>query len=221
MMRWSRPEVYNAVRNLSRHMKASTAVHVKAMHRVMKYCVSTPNRGWKLKPNRTWDGKKGFLFRIRGKSDSDYATCPTTRKSVSGYGVFLEGAPITVKSLMQRIIALSSVIEAETISGVACVQEMLYAMKILLSLGLLVELPMILENDNKGAVDMANNWSVGGRTKHHDVRYLWLRELKEQGLVRVIWTSGESNDADLFTKNLPGPAFCKHAVKFVEEDVGD
>ena len=124
----------------------------------MKYCVSTPNRGWKLKPNRTWDGKKGFLFRIRGKSDSDYATCPTTRKSVSGYGVFLEGAPITVKRLMQRIIALS-VTEAETISGVACVQEMLYAMKILLSFGLLVELPMILEIDNKGAVDMANNWS--------------------------------------------------------------
>ena len=54
-----------------------------------------------------------------------------------------------------------------------------------------------------------------------DVRYLWLRELKEQGLVRVIWTSGESNDADLFTKNLPGPAFRKHAVKFVGEDVGD
>jgi len=85
----------------------------------------------------------------------------------------------------------------------------------------LVELPMILEIDNKGAVDMANNWSVGGRTKHMDVRYLWLRELKEQGLVKVIWTSGESNDADLFTKNLPGPPFRKHAVKFVGEDVGD
>lgn len=220
MMRWSRPEVYNAVRDLSRHMKKSAEPHVKAMHRVMKYCVSTPNRGWRLKPKRTWDGRKGFKFRISGKSDSDYATCPDTRKSVSGFSVFLEGAPITVKSLMQRIIALS-VTEAETIAGVACVQEMIYAMKILLSLGLEVELPMILEIDNKGAVDMANNWSVGGRTKHMDVRYLWLRELKEKGIVRVNWTSGESNDADLFTKNLPGPAFNKHAVKFVGEDVGD
>ena len=125
-----------------------------------------------------------------------------------------------MKSLMQRIIALS-VTEAETISGVTCVQEMIYAMKILLSLGLLVELPMILEINNKGAVDMANNWSVGGRTKHMDVRHLWLRELKEQGIIRVIWMSGSSNDADLFTKNLPGPAFHKHAVKFVGEDVGD
>ena len=81
---------------------------------------------------------------------------------------------------------------------------------------------MILEIDNKGAVDMGNNWSVGGRTKHMDIRYLWLsRELKDQGLIRAIWTSGESNDADLFTKNLPETAFNKHAVKFVGEDVGD
>jgi len=137
-------------------MKASTAVHAKAMHQVMKYCFSTPKRGWKLKPNRTWNRKKGFLFRIQGKSDSGYATCLVTRKSLSEYGVFLEGAPITVKILMQRIIALS-VTEAETISGVACEQEMIYAIKILLSLGLLVELPMILEINNKGAVDMANN----------------------------------------------------------------
>ena len=220
MMRWSRPDVYNAVRDLSRHMKACTGIHVKAMHRVMKYCVSTPKRGWRLRPTRSWNGKKGFLFKIRGKSDSDYATCPDTRKSVSGYAVYLEDAPITLKSLMQRIIALS-VTEAETIAGVACVQEMIYAMKILLSMGLLVELPMILEMDNKGAVDMANNWSVGGRTKHMDVRYLWLRELKEQGIIRVIWTSGESNDADLFTKNLPGPVFHKHAVKFVGENADD
>jgi len=75
--------------------------------------------------------------------------------------------------------------------------------EVLLSLGLLVELPMIMEIDNKVAVDMANNWSVGGRTNHIDVRYLWLRELKMQGIARVIGTSVESNDAELFTKNLP------------------
>ena len=74
-------------------------------------------------------------------------------------------------------------------------------------MGLSVELLTILEMDNKGAVNMANNWSVGGRTKHIDVKYLWLRELKEQRIIRVVWTSAELNDADLFTKNLPAPVF--------------
>ena len=29
-----------------------------------------------------------------------------------------------------------------------------------------MELPILLENDNKGAVDLANNWSLGGQTRH-------------------------------------------------------
>lgn len=84
-------------------------------------------------------------------------------------------------------------------------------------MGLKVELPMILEVDNKGAVDLANNWSAGGRTKHMHVRFLWLRELKEQGLLKVIWLSGAENSADLFTKNLPVADFKKHRKTFVGE----
>ena len=86
-------------------------------------------------------------------------------------------------------------------------------MKILLSMGLHVELPMFFEICGHGQQMECR--------RHMDVRYLWLRELKEQGIIRVIWTSGESNDADLFTKNLPGPVFHKHAVKFVGEDADD
>jgi len=46
---------------------------------------------------------------------------------------------------------------------------MLYVRHILESMGLKVKLPMIIEMDNMGAVDLANNWSVGGRTRHVDV----------------------------------------------------
>ena len=117
MTRWSRPEIQNAVRELTRHGNESVPAQEKAMHRAMEHCMCTPNRGWLLKPKRTWDGKdKEFLFRINGISDSDFAKCPVTRRSVSGYSTFLEGAPITVKSVIQKIVALS-VKEAETIAG--------------------------------------------------------------------------------------------------------
>ena len=72
------------------------------------------------------------------------------------------------------------------------------------SIGLKVELPMILECDNKGAVDLANNWTAGGRTRHVDVHQNWLRELKEEGILRVQWIPGSENDADMHTKNLRG-----------------
>ena len=59
--------------------------HFRAMNRVMKYCADTPLRGLTLSPNTKWDGNKSFEFEVMGISDSNYATCPETRKSVSGY----------------------------------------------------------------------------------------------------------------------------------------
>jgi hypothetical protein len=46
----------------------------------------------------------------------------------------------------------------------------------------------------------------------------FLRELKEEGLIVTDWISGDSNPSDLFTKNLAGPAFEKHAARFVGLD---
>jgi hypothetical protein len=37
------------------------------------------------------------------------------------------------------------------------------------SIGLKVKKLMILKIDNKGAVDLANNWSIGGRTRHIEI----------------------------------------------------
>jgi hypothetical protein len=77
---------------------------------------------------------------------------------------------------------------------------------------------MILEVDNKGTVDLANNWSAGGRTRHVDVRQNFLRELKEDGILLVKWIPGPSNDADLHTKNLSGPDFEKHVETYTGKD---
>ena len=98
-----------------------------------------------------------------------------------------------------------------------CAQDMLFNMRILESMGLKVKKPMILEVDNKGAVNFAHNWSVGGRTRHAEVRQYFLRDLKEENVVLVKWTSGDSNSSDLFTKNLAGPLFEKQMATYCGE----
>ena len=190
MMRWSRPEILNSVRELSRFMSGASQAHLKAMLRLMKYVVCTPERGWFLNPQTKWNGKDDYEFNVSGRSDSNYATDPDTRRSVSGYSARLEGVPITAKSGMQRIVALS-VTEAELIATVQCAQDMLYIKRILNGIGLKVKTPMILECDNKGAVDLSNNWSTVGRTRHVDTREYFLRELKEANILKVIWIPGK------------------------------
>ena len=75
---------------------------------------------------------------------------------------------------MQKIVALS-VTEAKLIAGVMCVQDMLYIMRVLESVGLNVKKLMLLEMDNKGAYDLANNWSVGGRTCHIESKHFFYK----------------------------------------------
>ena len=73
---------------------------------------------------------------------------------------------------------------------------------------------MTLYMDNKGGVDVFNNWSIAGNTRAISVRLAYVRELKEAGTIQVKWLKGEGNCADLFTKNLDGATFNRHAEVF-------
>ena len=95
-----------------------------------------------------------------------------------------------------------SVTEAESGAGVTTAQDMMFTYRLLNLMGLKVELLTLLEMHNKGAVDLANNYSVGGRTRHVDVRFFYLRELKQEGLIVIKHVPGNENDADIFTKNV-------------------
>ena len=70
-------------------------------------------------------------------------------------------------------------------AGVTCMQDMMYVYNLMSLMGLQVQLPMVLEMDNQGAVDLANRWSVGGRTRHVDVRIHYIRELKELRMTQI------------------------------------
>jgi hypothetical protein len=116
----------NAVRELSRFMTVGAAdAHTKALYRVMKYCLDTPERGWKVEPNRKFDGSPEFELDRTGSSESDYAKYSDTRKSVIGNATFLNGAPVIAKSGTQRIFTLS-VTEAELLAATTNAQDMMF-----------------------------------------------------------------------------------------------
>eukprot|EP00957_Ditylum_brightwellii_P079760 6065057-Ditylum_brightwellii.AAC.1 len=83
---------------------------------------------------------------------------------------------------MQKIVALSAT-EAEIVAGVQCTQDVLYIKCTLECMGLQVELLTVLHMDNSGAVDLVNNWSAGGRTRHMETCIFFLRDLKEAGVI--------------------------------------
>ena len=102
---------------------------------------------------------------------------------------------------MMPIIALSTT-ESELFLAVLTTMDMVFAYHIMISLGLHVKLLMILCEDNTGAVGLANNCSIGGCTRHVDVKQNYLCELKEQGFLHIKHKKGTKIIADVRTKNL-------------------
>jgi hypothetical protein len=153
---------------------------------------------------------------LSSKSDSMYNQCPETRCSVSGNTTKVNGVLVITKSTMQEMMKLS-VTEAELDSAVTNIQDMLFAKQIIESMGLKFKVPMIPSVDNQGVRELVNNWSVGGRTWHVATKEMFLRELKECGLVVVKYLPGSLMCLTLLTKNLPGPLFEKHSASYVTD----
>jgi hypothetical protein len=88
-------------------------------------------------------------------------------------------------------------------------------------MGIPVKLPVIVRVDNVGAIFMAENVTMSGRTKHVDIRYHYVREFVEEGFVKIILVRTADNYADQFTKNVTGSIYDAHVKTFLskKEDI--
>jgi len=211
LLKHSRPDLSNAVRELSKVMDGATNDHMECLHRTIKYVLDTKHRCLVMAPTTT----NHLEWHLRAYCDSDYSGDRDTRHSVTGFIIYLQGTPISWKSKSQRSITLSST-EAEYVALSEVTAEIMFIKQILEFLEMKMELPIKVHVDNVGAIYLANNSTIGQRTKHIDVRYHYVREYIEDGIVTIIFVKSGDNDADIFTKNTPGELHNKHIEKFSE-----
>ena len=70
--------------------------------------------------------------------------------------------------------------------------------------------------DNTGEIFLANNSSLGQRTKHIQTRHHFVREYIEDGVLKIVYVKSEDNEADILTKNTSGAIFWKHVLGFMD-----
>ena len=207
LLKHSRPDLSNSVRELTKVMDGANAAHLKALYRAIKYVKQTQHLKLRLKPMETKD-----TWTMKAYCDSDFAGDMDNRRSISGYIVYICGCPIAWRSKGQKNVTLSST-EAEYVAISEVAQEILFISGILEFMNIKVEHPIIVNVDNIGAIYLAQNAATGNRTKHIDTRYHFVREYIEQGILKVVFVRSAENDADIFTKNLPTYPYLKHQSK--------
>jgi hypothetical protein len=127
-------------------------------------------------------------------------------KSHTGSVILFGGGPIYVNSRKQKIVTKSSW-EAEVVAASDSGTQILWVVRLLQELGL-GNAKAILYQDNQGAATcLEKGGSTAPASRHVSIRYFWLRDVIEEGLVSVEWIPTEKMVADGLTKPLQGSKF--------------
>ncbi|XP_031474726.1 uncharacterized mitochondrial protein AtMg00810-like [Nymphaea colorata] len=144
----TRPDITFAVHTLSRYMQQPSVAHYKAALRVLKYLKQSRGQGLWFPSNED--------FQLTAYCDADWGACKETRRSITGYCIFLGGSLISWKSKMQRTVSRSSA-EAEYRSMADTSCEILWLKYLLSDFQVNHPQPVDLLCDNKPAIQIAAN----------------------------------------------------------------
>ena len=89
-----------------------------------------------------------------------------------------------------------------------CSRQVVWVRNLLAELGYHIN-HIPIAGDNQGSIFIASNPVTESRSKHIDIRYHYIREVYEKGIVDLFYIEGDDNPADLFTKNLGVVKFLK------------
>ena len=224
-----RPDILFATIFLSQSSSHPAPCHFAAVKQVFKYLRSTIDQGihyWRKSPLSSLPLQPDPIIKVDshetkiptipadapyGFSDADWATNPSTRRSISGISVFLAGGPIIFKCKVQQSIALIST-EAELYAASETGKAIKYLRSVLKSLGHAMEKPTKLFVDNEATIAITGNNKATRRLRHVELRHFAIMEWIQLKDLSLHYISTQENPSDNLTKSLRPQLHNRHSA---------
>jgi Reverse transcriptase (RNA-dependent DNA polymerase) len=205
IQRGTRPDISNAVRELSRFLNCYNKEHYQSAIRVLRYLKQTFDFGLVFDGSLLRDELLIFNL-LEVYADSSFGNRELSRLSVTGYAIILAGAAIVYKSVCQRNIAISTLQAEITATSEAC-RDAEWVRMLLIELGFKPRGPIPVFCDNQAAVASIQNPVNHKGCKHIEIRNFYARELQEAGKISIKYTRTSEMIGDILTKALPEKQF--------------
>jgi len=189
----TRPDISFSTQTLSQFLQQPKKSHMDAALRVVRYLKGHPGQGL------LFGSSSNNL--ITAFCDADWASCPLTRRSVTGYAVKIGESLVSWKAKKQTTVSKSSA-EAEYRSLASTVSELVWLLGMLKEVGAEVQLPVQIYSDSKAAIQIAANPVYHERTKHIEIDCHFIRERLQQGMILINYIPTQEQPADVLTKGL-------------------
>lgn len=202
-----RPDIAYAVSEHAKVQSNPALQHWAGLKRILRYLAGTIDTGL------LYDGRKSNT--LLGFADADWAGDRDSRRSTTGWTFTYAKAAVTWCSKLQPTISLSSC-EAEYMAMGDASKEAIWLHALLCELRNLPAsaVPLVLHNDNKGAIELTKNPTSHARTKHIDIRFHFIRSLVSESKISISFIGTRKMIADILTKPLSHELFtnCRNAM---------
>ena len=144
--------------------------------------------------------------------DADWGGDRITRRSTSGFIMFLGFGPIDWGSKLQKIVA-NSTAEAEVVASNAPCKAIVWLRWLLKQLNIpntVTKHSSALFGDNQACIKIAENPVHHERTKHIAMKYFYARDLQGYGVVTHNYVNSKRNYSDMMTKAQGANLFQEH-----------
>ncbi|XP_019259751.1 PREDICTED: uncharacterized protein LOC109237816 [Nicotiana attenuata] len=198
----TRLDIAYSVQHLSQFMQEPIEPYLKATFHLLRYLRNDPTL-------RIFMSKDSDCT-VKAYCDSDWAACPDSRRSITGYLVLQGNSPISGKSKKQETISLSSA-EAEYRALRKVVRELVWLSRLFEEPSVFFSMPILVFCDSQYALHIAKNPIFHERTKYIEVDCHFVRDQLQARLVSLHHIRTDSQLADILTKALTG---IKHSATF-------
>ncbi|PRQ16639.1 putative RNA-directed DNA polymerase [Rosa chinensis] len=201
----TRPDLAQALSVVSKYMSNPGKPHWEAVKWILRYLKGTRQLGIMFE-------RKQEVACVAGFVDADYAGDLDKRRSTTGYVFTCGGGPVSWKSTLQAVTALSTT-EAEYMALTEASKEAIWLNGLASEFGIHQE-GVVVKCDSQSAIHLAKNQVFHARTKHIDVRYHRIRDWVESGNIIVEKVHTNDNAADCLTKPVAVEKF-KHCLNLL------